>query len=57
MNQYVILYTSVITQDGRSALMLAVSEDRTDTIVELVKAGAKIDSQDYVCLYVYYVNA
>ena len=38
----------VITQSGRSALMDAVSKGRTDTVVELVMAGANVDMQDKV---------
>ena len=44
----IILYTHVITQDGRSALMEATSKGRTDVVVELVKAGANVDMQDKV---------
>ena len=45
----VILHMSVITQGGGSALMLAASEGKTESVVELVKAGANVDVQDKVC--------
>ena len=45
----VILHTSVITQDGDSALMEAAYRGRTDVVVELVKAGALLDLQNTVC--------
>ena len=47
----VILHMSVITQRGRSALMWAASEGKTEVVVELVKAGANVDVQDKVCQY------
>ena len=40
---------SVITQDGRSALMRAASEGYAGVVVELVKAKANLDLQDKVC--------
>ena len=43
---------SVITQDGWSALMYAASWDRTEVVVELVKAGANLNLQSTVCQYV-----
>ena len=43
---------SVITQYGRSALMLAASEGRTEVVVELVKAGANLNLQTAVCQYI-----
>ena len=49
----VILHMSVITQDGWSALMLAAFWGRTEVVVELVKAGAKVDMQNNVCQYMY----
>ena len=48
-----MLYAPVITQDGCSALMEAASEGMTDVVVELVKAGANVDSQNIVCTNVY----
>ena len=45
------IYMSVITQDGQSALMMAARCGKTDVAVELVKAGANVDMQDNVCLY------
>ena len=46
---YVILYMSVITQYGESALMRAAWAGHTKVVVELVKAGANKDLQDVVC--------
>ena len=46
----VILHMSVITQDGRSALMLAAMKGKTEAVVELVKAGSSVDMQTEVCL-------
>ena len=40
---------SVITQDGRSALMYATMWGRTEVVVELVKAGANLNLQTTVC--------
>ena len=37
-----------ITQDGDSAVMLAARGGHTDIVVELVKAGAKLDLQNDV---------
>ena len=45
----VILHMSVITQGGDTALMLAASDGKTESVVELVKAGANVDMQDKVC--------
>ena len=45
----VILHTSVIAQDGISALILAAVEGKTDVVVELVKAGANVDVRTKVC--------
>ena len=42
---------SVITQYGRSALMVAAREGETEVVVELVKSGANVDMQDNVCQY------
>ena len=39
---------SVVTQDGDSALMMAAKHGHTDIVVELVKAGAKLDLQNKV---------
>ena len=47
---HVYTTSSVITQDGGSALMEAASEGRTEVVVELVKARANLDLQDDVCL-------
>ena len=46
---YIILYMSVITQDGLSALMVAVREGKNEVFAELVKAGANVDMQNKVC--------
>ena len=48
----VILHMSVITQDGKSTLMYAAIEGRTEVVVELVKAGANLNLQDTVCQYI-----
>ena len=48
----VILHMSVITQYGRSALMFAAIEGRTEVVVELVKAGANLNLQNRVCQYI-----
>ena len=40
---------SVITQDGDSALIMAVMHGYTDVIVGLVKAKANLDLQNKVC--------
>ena len=44
--------TSVITQYGQTALMIAVSEGYTEVVVELVKAKANLDLQNNVCIYI-----
>ena len=41
--------SSVITQNGWSALIRAASEGHTGVVVELVKARANLDLQDKVC--------
>ena len=45
--------TSVITQSGQTALMIAASGAHTKVVVELVKAKANLDLQDDVstCYY------
>ena len=45
--------TSVITQSGETALMIAASGGHTEVVVELVKAKANLDLQDNVstCYY------
>ena len=48
----VILHMSVITQEGWSALTFAAREGKTEVVVELVKAGANVDMQDKVYVYV-----
>ena len=45
----VILHMSVITQSGDSALMRAAYYGRTETVAELVKAGADLNLQNKVC--------
>ena len=47
--QCVIIHMSVISQDGESALMMAASGGHTDTVKELVTAGANLNLQDNVC--------
>ena len=39
---------SVITQDGNSALIIAVREGRTEVVSLLLEAGANIDVQNKV---------
>ena len=39
---------SVITQDGNSALMMAVREGRTEIVSLLLKAGANTELQNKV---------
>ena len=51
----VILHMSVITQGGRSALMWAATNGYTETVAELVKAGADMNLQDNVCLNIVHV--
>ena len=41
--------TSVITQDGETALINAAWNGHTEVVVELVKAKANLDLQDKVC--------
>ena len=45
--------TSVITQLGKTALMIAAREGHTEVVVELVMAKANLDLQDKVstCYY------
>ena len=50
--QCVMIHMSVITQSGKSALMWAALEGRTDTVKELVTAGANLNLQNNVCQYV-----
>ena len=50
--QCVMIHMSVITQRGQSALMMAAWGGRTDTVKELVTAGANLNLQDNVCQYV-----
>ena len=44
----VSLHMSVITQNGNSALMMAVREGRTEVVPLLLKAGANTDLQNKV---------
>ena len=46
--------TSVITQYGETALMIAASEGHTKVVVELVKTKANLDLQDKVYTYKHY---
>ena len=50
--QCVMIHMSVITQRGGSALMRAAINGRTDTVKELVTAGANLNLQNNVCQYV-----
>ena len=45
----VILHMSIITQWGYSALMEATVKGNTEAVVELVKAGAKVNMWNKVC--------
>ena len=47
--QCVMIHMSVITQRGQSALMKAAYYGHTDTVKELVTAGANLNLQDNVC--------
>ena len=47
--QCVMIHMSVITQHGESALMQAAYMGRTDTVKELVTAGANLNLQNNVC--------
>ena len=47
--QCVMIHMSVITQSGGSALMEAAYYGHTDTVKELVTAGANLNLQDEVC--------
>ena len=51
----VILHMSVITQDGWSALIRAAYNGHTETVGELVKAGADMNLQTNVCLNIVHV--
>ena len=42
-------WSSVITQNGDTALILASGQCGTEAIVELVKAGADVNLQNNVC--------
>ena len=44
----VSLYMSVITQNGNSALMIAIREGRTKVVSLLLEAGANTDLQNKV---------
>ena len=46
---HVYTTSSVITQDGGSALMKAASGGHTGIVAELVKARSNLDLQDKVC--------
>ena len=41
--------SSLISQDGESALIVAAYYGETDVVVELVKRGANLDLQKKVC--------
>ena len=46
---------SVVTQREYFALMFAAREGKTEIVVELVKAGANVDMQDYVRMSMYHI--
>ena len=48
----VSLHMSVITQDGNSALMMAVRGGRTEVVSLLLKAGVNTDLQNKVIISV-----
>ena len=48
MSLYVILYMSVITQLGWSALMNATWKGKTEIVEELVKTGANLNMRNNV---------
>ena len=50
--QCVMIHMSGIAQSGESALMRGASGGRTDTVKELVTAGANLNLQNNVCQYV-----
>ena len=47
---------SVATQDGKSALIWAARESKTEVVVHLVKAGANVNLQDNVRQCIYYAH-
>ena len=47
----VSLHMSIITQRGKSPLMLAVGSGSTEVVSLLVKAGAALDLQDQVNMW------
>ena len=51
----VSLHMSVITQDGDSALMMAVREDSTEVVSLLLEARANIHLQNKVHIMIYKV--
>ena len=50
-----VLNTFVMIQDGKTALMIAAEFGKTEVVVELVKAGADLNLQDRVSLYLSYI--
>ena len=50
-----VLNTFVMIQDGKTALMIVAGFGRTEVVVELVKAGADLNLQDSVSLYLSYI--
>ena len=46
-----VLNTLVMIQDGKTALMIAAEFGGTEVVVELAKAGADLNLQDRVSLY------
>ena len=46
-----VLNTLVMIQDGKTALRIAAEFGRTEVVVELVRAGADLNLQDSVSLY------
>ena len=47
----VVLNTFVMIQDGKTALRIAAGFGKTEVVVELVEAGADLNLQDSVSLY------
>ena len=43
-------YDGCVEQEGRTALMLACWRGYLETVKELLRAGARTDTQDQVCI-------
>ena len=50
------IHMSIITQyNGRTALMWASRDGKTEIVDQLINAGATLDLQDHVCISCYVV--